>query len=64
MKYYTYLNNYQMGSYSHSVMAMRIVSEERINSKATKVIWDLDASEMRLLQRALGCKKLKPLEEV
>lgn len=59
MIYYAFLNNYEMGSYRHSVMSMKIISEERINPAVTKVYWDLEPDEHRLLQKALGSKKLK-----
>lgn len=55
---WTYLNNYQMGSYSHSVLSNKIIKEERISPLSTKVTWDVDEGDKRLLQKAIGNKML------
>ena len=55
MRVWSVLNNYQIGSYSHSVLQNRIVKEERLDKYHTKVWWNLeDNGEYRLLVRALG----------
>lgn len=55
---FTYLNNYQLGSYAHRVCSQYIIEEKRVNAHATKVVWELPNSELKLLQKALGRKKL------
>ena len=55
MKVWSILNNYQIGSYTYSVLENRIVKEDRIDKYHTKVWWDLeDVGEYRLLVRVLG----------
>lgn len=56
------LNNYQMGSYSHNVLSMNIISEQRIDKYHTEVIWKVNKSEYELLKRAIS-KKLTILED-
>lgn len=65
MKVYAILNNYQMGSYAHSVMSRHIVEETRIDTYHTKVVWDnMSVSDIQLLARALGGSwKIKEVEE-
>jgi len=63
MKVCAILNNYQMGSYTKKVLEQSIVKEERIDSRHTRVVWELNKSDANLLQRVLGNKKLIILED-
>ena len=55
MRVWSKLNNYQIGSYTYSILQNRIIKEERIDRYHTKVWWDLvDNSEYRLLVKVLG----------
>lgn len=68
MRVYALLNNYQMGSYSHSCLANKIVREERLTPYITKVTWDIDyvadnKGEYLLLNKAIGGNKLKKYGE-
>lgn len=59
MKAQAILNNYQIGSYTHKCMSLKIVKEERIDSYHTLVIWDnLELWEFNLLKRLIRNLKL------
>lgn len=58
---YAYLSNYQLGSYAHRICAQYIIEEKRVHAYATKVVWKLPDNEIKLLQKALGRKRLETL---
>lgn len=59
MKVYAILNNYQIGSYAHRVLNQLIVEETRIDPHHTKVVWDVNQSELNILKLAVGQHKIK-----
>lgn len=56
MKVSAILNNYQLGSYSYRVFNMNIIKEERVDDKHTKITWELEENQVKLLQRVLSKK--------
>ena len=64
MKHYAILNNYELGSKLKCTPTDKIVSQQRLDSKKTKVVYEnLDNFEIRYTNRYLG-NKLKELKEI
>ena len=64
MKVSAILNNYQIGSYTFNCLSQKVVSKERIDSYHTKVIWDIDNTDLFLLSKIVGNpKRLKEVEK-
>lgn len=54
MKASAILNNYQIGSYAHRVLELKIVNETRLDKSHTQVVWDnLSKSEFDLLKKVV-----------
>lgn len=64
MKMYVIMNNYQIGSYAMRCLSNKVISTERIDRYHTKVVYDLDFSDLQLLGRAVGnINRIKKCEE-
>lgn len=65
MKHSIILNNYQLGAKLKSTPTHKIVEQERISPKATKVVFEgLTSSEFILCNRLFGSHKLQAVHEI